>query len=732
MQDYLQVLNPPQREAVCCTEGPLLILAGAGTGKTRALTARIAHILTQGLARPHEIMAVTFTNKAAKEMHERIEGLVGASAFGLWMGTFHALGARLLRENAELVGLDRRFTIIDTDDQQRVCKELIVAANLDEKRWPARLLVHTISRWKDNAWLPEDVPHDEAQSFNGKAVDLYRKYQKRLQENNACDFGDLLLKTFVMLKKNEDILTHYQSLFKYVLVDEYQDTNAVQYLLIRLLVMKHKNVCVVGDDDQSIYAWRGAEVGNILKFERDFPGAKVIKLEQNYRSTGHILKAAGGLIAHNDNRHDKTLWTEEESGEKIEVHPVAGDKDESRMIADRIEQEVSSGLTYDHMAVLLRTAAQTRSIEERFIKSGIPYTIVGGLRFYERKEIRDALAYLRLLSSEKDSLAFERIINVPRRGVGDSALQEVKRFALDANVPMYVALKDAATNGLLTSRAKGKLAEFVNTIELLRTRMEETTPDRLVEEILEQTGYFTMLKEDKNKEDAKGRLDNLKELIRAMQEYEDVPTFLEHVSLVMDNEQASQTSVKVTTVHSAKGLEFDTVFVPGFEEGLFPHQRSLDEEGEKGLEEERRLAYVAITRAKRLVVLSYCSSRFMYGQFQGCVASRFLMEIPQESLDIMPAMQNVQTWRAGSGSRYNQKNKYRTPLFKQKKDAVPDVTPVSAGGPYEIGVRVFHQKFGYGRVKRQSGKGDNQRLTIAFDKAGEKQLVASMAKLEIV
>jgi DNA helicase-2/ATP-dependent DNA helicase PcrA len=729
MENILSSLNPPQAEAAQHTEGAMLVLAGAGTGKTKVLTTRIAHILNQGLAQSNQIVAVTFTNKASKEMQQRLELLMGRAMPGMWLGTFHSLCVRILRKHPEYVGLNRDFTIIDADDQTRLCKQILNEKGIDIKKWPARQLVNTISRWKDNGWYPHEVPEADGRTFDGKGIYLYEEYQKRLGINNACDFGDLLLKAVKLFKDNEELLTKYQQWFKYVLVDEYQDTNAVQYMLIRLLTMAHKNLCVVGDDDQSIYAWRGAQVGNILRFERDFPGCKVVKLEQNYRSTSNILKAASSLIANNSERHDKTLWSEQGDGNPVEIHPMWDGKEEARMVADRIEREVSDGKTYHDMAILMRTAAQTRSFEEMFVKMHIPYTIVGGLKFYDRKEIKDAIAYLRLTQSEKDGLAFERIINIPKRGLGESALDNIRTAAGTIGSSLMEGSREAVRVGA-AGRSAGKLKDFHQLIDYLRSKKDETTPDRLMELILDQSGYHDMLKSDKNKEDAQGRLENLKELVRAMQEYEDIEGFLEHVSLVMDNESSETDVVRMTTVHAAKGLEFKMVFIPGFEEGLFPHQRSMNEEGEKGLEEERRLAYVAITRAKEELVLSYASSRFMYGHFEAALPSRFLAEIPESCVKTMNGGGRQNTWRAGAGSSYDRQNKGNTPLFGREKDYTPQVKAMNkSGASFEIGTRVFHQKFGYGRVKRQEGSGAAEKLTISFDKAGEKKLLTALAKL---
>ena len=733
MSALLENLNHPQHDAVSTTDGPLLVLAGAGTGKTRVLTTRLAHILSEGLAFPNEILAVTFTNKAAKEMVERVEAMLGQSAAGAWLGTFHALGARMLRRHAEAAGLDPNFTILNPDDQKRILDDIADSIpGFDKERFPARLLMNIISNFKDNAWTPEDVPHDEAENADRQIVPIYRAYQERLTALNACDFGDLLLKPLVMFKNHADILEKYQQQFKYVLVDEYQDTNAVQYLWLRLLAMHHKNICVVGDDDQSIYAWRGAQVGNILQFEKHFPGAKVVRLEQNYRSTGKILKAASGLISKNSQRHSKTLWTEGDDGNAVEVHSLLDAREEARFIADTIERAVGRGIPYQNHAVLVRTSAQTRAIEERFMKHGVPYTLIGLLKFYERKEIRDALAYLRLVQTNVDDLAFLRIVNVPRRGVGDAALQEIQKLASSNNCPLFTAAKMAVEQGTIATRTLNQLRPFIDLIQHWRAQLADCTPDELMDKILEESGYFQMLRDDKNKEEARTRLDNLKELLRAMQEYADLSSFLEKAALATDGEEDDSATVKVMTVHGAKGLEFDTVFIPGFEEGLFPHIRSLNESGTQGVEEERRLAYVALTRARKQAILTHCTQRFMYGSFEGCTPSRFLQEIPQDAIKHCGSTPSLTSFGGGSfrpqpGSRFDKKWKGGNTAKPQEPLVVLKKT---TDGAFDIGQRVFHQKFGYGRIKNAEGAGPNARYTINFEKAGQKKLVASLAKLE--
>lgn len=722
MQDIVSSLNDPQREAVLHTEGPLLVLAGAGTGKTRVLTTRLSYILMQGLAAPSQVLAVTFTNKAAKEMAERIEQMLGMPASGMWLGTFHSLGARILRIHAEAAGfIDRNFTILGADDQLSLCKSLLKDRGIDDTTMSGRQLTYLIGKWKDNGWLPHQVPENEVYGFEIPVIDLYKAYEKRLKDANAADFGDLLLRPIELFKKNPDILSRYQTQFKYVLVDEYQDTNTVQYLWLRLLVQTHNNICVVGDDDQSIYAWRGAQVGNILRFDSDFPGSKSVRLEQNYRSTGHILNAASGLIKYNEERHDKTLWTDGDDGDKVEVHPVFDDREEARFIGDRIESDLK-GEAWDDFAILVRTAAQTRSIEERFIRQSIPYQVIGGLRFYERKEIRDAIAYLRLVNSPRDDFAFERVVNVPKRGMGPAAIATLTQLAREHQTSLFLATRMAMENGILQSRIENKLRPFITLIDEAHKTLETTSPDKLMENLLEDSGYLEMLRSDKDP-DAKNRIDNLKELIRALQDFSDVGTFLEHISLVMDRDADSTNTVKITTVHAAKGLEFENVFLPGFEEGLFPHQRSLNEEGQKGLEEERRLAYVAVTRARKTLIISYAFSRRMYGQFQPATPSRFLGEMPDESLNMVSAMPDTGFFRPQVNSSVDRYE--NTEPVVSYKSAVEDSC-------INVGNRVFHDKFGYGVVKNSEGAGESARLTIAFDKAGQKKLVAGLAKLEVV
>ncbi|MBC8241209.1 MAG: UvrD-helicase domain-containing protein, partial [Alphaproteobacteria bacterium] len=597
--DYISQLNLEQRTAVEAVDGPVLVLAGAGTGKTRVLTTRLAHILHQHLAFPSQLLVVTFTNKAAREMGQRIAALVGRAVEGLWLGTFHAIGVRLLRRHGELVGLKSNFTILDTDDQLRLLKQLIEADHLDPKRWPPRQLAATIDRWKDRGLTPEKVPNGEGESFaNGRGVSLYKAYQERLKILNACDFGDLLLHCLTIFAEHGDVLVSYQKQFRYILVDEYQDTNVAQYLLLRLLAQGHRNICCVGDDDQSIYSWRGAEVGNILRFEKDFPGAKVVRLECNYRSTPHILGAASGLIAKNESRLGKTLWTELNGGEKVLVRGVWDGAEEARDVGEQIEDLQRKAQTLNEMAILVRASFQTREFEERFLTLGLPYRLIGGTRFYERAEIRDAVAYLRVLAQPDDDLAFERIVNTPKRGLGDATIQLLHQAARGMGGSLTRAARVMVSSDDLKARARNSLGKLLDDFDRWRSLIDAMPPGELAEIILDESGYTNMWQASKDPK-APTKLENLKELIVALEPFDKLGGFLEHVSLVMDVEMAqAEDAVNILTLHGAKGLEFDTVFLPGWEEGLFPHQRALDENGLAALEEERRRVYGGLTRAR--------------------------------------------------------------------------------------------------------------------------------------
>jgi DNA helicase II / ATP-dependent DNA helicase PcrA len=783
---YLAGLNPEQRAAVETLDGPVLVLAGAGTGKTRVLTTRIAHILSLGRARPSEILAVTFTNKAAREMKLRVGAMVGQIVEGMpWLGTFHSIGVKILRRHAELVGLKPDFTILDVDDQIRLMKQLLEAENIDEKRWPARVLASIIDGWKNRGLTPDKVPPGEAASFaNGRGLDLYRAYQARLKTLNAADFGDLLIEMLRLFREHAEVLRQYHERFRFVLVDEYQDTNVAQYLWLRLIGQGSKNICCVGDDDQSIYGWRGAEVDNILRFEHDFPGAKVIRLERNYRSTGHILGAASHLIAHNEGRLGKTLRTEDEPGEKVAVTGAWDSEEEARAIGEEIEELQRAGHSLEEMAILVRASFQMREFEDRFVTLGLPYRVIGGPRFYERAEIRDALAYLRLVNQPADDLAFERIINTPRRGLGDATLQALQHQARRQGVPLLQAARLLSETEDMKAKPRGSLRDVVAMFDRWRAQKDTLPHTELAEIVLDESGYTEMWQKDRSA-DAAGRLENLKEFVRSMEEFENLAGFLEHISLVMDTDRGEGAeSVSIMTLHSAKGLEFDTVFLPGWEEGLLPHQRSLDDQGRAGLEEERRLAHVGITRARRRAKIFFTSNRRIHGSWSSSIPSRFLDELPEAHVEVTeskggfgnfganygasrfdtmesfgsnystPGWQRAQARKARSGFEENvsdfaadvehdatansgasppplrerareggasRSTKRRMPLTIEGELVAKSTGTVS---PFAQGDRVFHQKFGNGNVTHIDGN----KLTIQFDKAGEKRVVDSFVE----
>jgi len=816
---YLAGLNPEQRLAVETLDGPVLVLAGAGTGKTRVLTVRIAHILATGRARPGEILAVTFTNKAAREMKTRVGDIVGGVVEGMpWLGTFHSIGVKILRRHAEMVGLKSDFTILDVDDQIRLLKQLLEAENIDEKRWPARVLAMLIDGWKNRGLTPEQVPPGEAAVFaNGKGLKLYKAFQERLKILNAADFGDLLLECIRLFREQPEVLRQYQGRFKFILVDEYQDTNVAQYLWLRLLAQRTtattavipgrreaaspesitpaagsmdsglapdgapgndaaeiqpRNICCVGDDDQSIYGWRGAEVDNILRFEHDFPGAKVIRLERNYRSTGHILGAASHIIAHNEGRLGKTLRTDDELGEKVTVTGSWDSEEEARTIGEEIEQLQRGGHRLNEIAILVRASFQMREFEDRFVTLGLPYRVIGGPRFYERAEIRDALAYLRVVNSPADDLAFERIVNVPKRGLGDATVQVLHDHARKRRVPLTEAARAIVETDELKPKPRGALRGVLEAFERWRKQRDALPHNELAEIILDESGYTEMWQKDRSA-DAAGRLENLKELIRSMEEFENLQGFLEHISLVMDNEKgADADAVNIMTLHSAKGLEFNTVFLPGWEEGLFPHQRTLDDQGRAGLEEERRLAHVGLTRARKRAKIYFATNRRMHGLWQTNIPSRFLDELPEAHVEVTeaqggfggyggygasrfdattafgsnyttPGWQRAQAKKGGgfseTGSRYaddhdgfddtsspspwraREENPRRLPLTIEGELVAKSTGTVSA---FTLGDRVFHQKFGNGNVTAIDGN----KLTIQFDRAGEKRVVDSFVE----
>jgi len=742
---YLNDLNPEQRRAVETMEGPVLMLAGAGTGKTKALTARIVHLLNTGHARPSEILAVTFTNKAAREMKDRVGRLLGQPAEGMpWLGTFHSICVKLLRRHAELAGLTSGFTILDTDDQLRLLKQLVQAAGIDDKRWPARMLAGIIDQWKNCAWTPENLPASEGSAYDGKGPALYRQYQTRLKDLNAVDFGDLLLHVVTLFQKHEDVLKHYQRGFRYILVDEYQDTNVAQYLWLRLLAGGHKNICCVGDDDQSIYGWRGAEVGNILRFEKDFPGAAVIRLEQNYRSTPHILAVASGVISANQGRLGKTLWTEAEAGEKVRLIGHWDGEEEARWIGEEIEAMQRGtrgmrGIDLDDTAILVRASHQMRAFEDRFLTIGLPYRVIGGPRFYERQEIRDAMAYFRLVVSPADDLAFERIVNTPKRGLGDKARQIIQVTARQHGVSLVEGARMLLDDKGLTGKGAAELRRLID--HLARWGRIGRDGDlghvELAEMILDESGYTGMWQNAKTPE-APGRLENLKEMVKALDQFENLQGFLEHVSLIMEND-ASEAGEKVSimTLHAAKGLEFPAVFLPGWEDGLFPSQRSMDESGVRGLEEERRLAYVGITRAEEVCTISFAGNRRVYGQWQSQMPSRFIDELPPEHVEVLtpPGLYGGgygATAAVGIETRAAEANVYNSPGWRrlqargaarplgQPAEARESVIDAHASSVHTLGERVFHQKFGYGAIIGLEG----DKLEIKFDKAGVKKVVA--------
>jgi DNA helicase-2/ATP-dependent DNA helicase PcrA len=830
---YLDGLNPEQREAVETLDGPVLVLAGAGTGKTRVLTTRIAHILSQGRARPNEILSVTFTNKAAREMKSRLSQMLGQAVEGMqWLGTFHSIGGRILRFHAEMAQLKSNFTVLDVDDQVRLLKQLLQAEDIDDKRWPARMLAGLIDGWKNRGLGPGQVPAGEAASFaNGKGGKLYASYQERLKILNAADFGDLLLENIRIFREHPDVLRQYQHRFKFILVDEYQDTNVAQYLWLRLLSQAPsssstsprlrgevglrsnpgegdspqtelleapphpdplpasgereksppppKNICCVGDDDQSIYGWRGAEVDNILRFEHDFPGAKVIRLERNYRSTGHILATASYLITHNEGRLGKTLRTEDVDGEKVTVTGAWDSEEEARAIGEEIEDLQRKGEKLNEIAILVRASYQMRELEDRFVTLGLPYRVIGGPRFYERAEIRDALAYLRVINSPADDLAFERIVNVPKRGLGDATVQLLHDHARKRRIPLFEAARAVVETDELKPKARGSLRNLVAQFDRWRAQREVTTHTELAEIVLDESGYTEMWQKDRSA-DAAGRLDNLKELVRSLEEFENLQGFLEHIALVMDRDgEADEDAVSLMTLHSAKGLEFDNVFLPGWEEGLFPSQRTLDEQGRAGLEEERRLAHVGLTRARRRAKLYFATNRRIHGTWSTTIPSRFLDELPPASVEITESkgggawggaggygpsrFDNVESFgssystpgwqraqargrngqgRGGKGQgtgqaqggfdeeQFSYSSRDEFGGFARKKRAPMtiegELVAKSTGTVSEFSLddRVFHQKFGYGHVV----KIDGNKLTIAFDKAGEKKVVDSFVE----
>ena len=740
---YLDGLNPMQLSAVKAQDGPILVLAGAGTGKTRVLTTRLAHLIATGSARPWSILAVTFTNKAAREMRERVTSIIGPMAEQVWLGTFHALCARIIRRHAELLGLQPNFTILDADDQIRLIKQLMQAEGLDDKKWPPRTLSGVIQRWKDRGLTPDKINDAEEKEFSSvRLKQIYEQYQNRLRVLNAADFGDLLLHCLTLFNEHPDILALYQSRFNYILVDEYQDTNIAQYLWLRLLAQGRRNICCVGDDDQSIYGWRGAEVGNILKFEKDFPGAEVIRLEQNYRSTSRVLAAASKLISVNEGRLGKTLWTDGREGEKIIVRGVWDGEEEARVVGDQVEAYQRKGTSLSQMAVLVRAGFQTREFEERFLTLGIPYQVIGGARFYERMEIRDAIAYFRVLTQYNDDLALERIINKPKRGIGSATLQTIHQLARLEKVSLWRAIENIAQTDEIRPAAKKALQKVLDDFRRWRIMLDSNSHIEVAAIVLDESGYTEMLQLDKSP-DAPGRLENLKELVSALEEFENLNGFLEHISLVMDNAEKNEgDQISLMTLHAAKGLEFDKVFLPGWEDGVFPNQRSLDENGVTGLEEERRLAYVGMTRAREGIEISFAANRRLYGTWQSSIPSRFVSELPADQIEDMSEIglysgnqrmlyehhdenqsiddifgSNQQWQKYGPGfARRKQKDYMSKPLIAGEGFVVDRSQPTL----FSSDERVFHQKFGMGTVTAVDG----DKVDINFDHAGAKKVIA--------
>lgn len=732
---YLEGLNPPQLEAIEHVDGPVLVLAGAGTGKTRVLTTRLAHILATGRAFPNQILAVTFTNKAALEMKERVGAIIGDAVENMfWLGTFHSICVKILRRHADLAGLGSNFTILDQDDQLRLIKQLIRAADIDEKRFPPRMLAGLIDSWKNKGLMPHQVPKNEAHFYaDGKAIELYTAYQDRMKTLNAADFGDLILLCVHLFQNNPHILNEYQNRFRYILIDEYQDTNVSQYLWLRLLAMSHKNICCVGDDDQSIYGWRGAEVGNILKFEQDFEGAKVVRLEQNYRSTTHILAAASGLIDSNQDRLGKTLWTAEKGGEKVTVNAVWDGRAEARAIGDMVEDLQRKKQPLNEMAILVRAGFQTREFEENFLTLGIPYRIIGGVRFYERAEIRDAMAYLRVINNPGDGLAFERIINVPKRGIGDTTVAKIHRIANASNISLLKAARDIIQTDEISKKAKSSLTTLIENFDRWSASAKDITHLDLTDSVLEESGYYDKWRNDKSP-DAPGKLENLSELIRGMEAFENLEEFLEHISLVMENTADNKIdSVSIMTLHGSKGLEFDTVFLPGWEEELFPSRKSVEEHGDKGLQEERRLAYVGITRAKKRAHIFYAATRYMFGNYMSPIPSRFIEELPNDHIERL-GQQGLSSldqggynpsanlgFNFGEGRENYQLDRSRA---KKRPSNNKSTQPKVTTSEFSVGDRVFHDKFGYGEVASIDGN----KLTIEFEMGSSRKVMDSFIK----
>lgn len=692
-ETHLINLNDAQSLAVQKFDAPLLVLAGAGTGKTRVIVSKIAHIIKSKMAWPNEILAVTFTNKAAKEMHQRIAELTNLPNPGMYFGTFHAIAAKILKMNCEIVGLTNNFQIIDTDDQVRMIKAIMLEKGLDAKKVNPKLLLNVISGWKDQALLPAKIQRSDLSSDIEKmAFEVYNQYQPKLKSNNLVDFGDLLLHNLEIFRASSEILASYQNRFKYILVDEYQDTNIAQYMWLRILAQQNPNICCVGDDDQSIYGWRGAKIENILRFEKDFPGAHIVKLEQNYRSTKYILQAASALIANNSGRYGKILWTGDDHGHKLKINNFWNDSEEAKYIAMQIRRKLGE-YNASNIAVLVRASFQTRVIEEEFMASGIAYAVIGNMKFYERMEVKDIIAYIRLAVNNNDDLAFERIVNKPRRGVGDVALQKLKQSALMNNCSLLSAISILAAQGELKGQIRAALENFVELVKKWNSLFKYVDHKDVIKTMIEDVRYIYMLEAEKvSKEDAENRISNVKELIEAIGEFTNIGEFLEHVSLVSDdNNSGPQSKVNIMTLHAAKGLEFDLVFLPGWEEGLFPSGRTLEENSFAGLEEERRLAYVGITRAKQECHISSAKSRRVFGQWQYNSPSRFIEELPADCCEM--------SFSAANKIQEKQKFEYAQPAPATYESNVKQV----GNDKFHINQRINHSKFGNGIIIKLDG-----------------------------
>ena len=728
-------LNDPQKEAVYHTQGPILVLAGAGTGKTGVLTTRLIRLLIEKIALPGEILSVTFTNKAANEMRERITNQIGDMSSGLkWLGTFHSVGAQILRFHPNKLGLENDFIILDTDDQVRLLKQIIKDENIDDKRWPAKQLLNLIDKWKNKGLYPEDISSNDGDYFaNGKGHLLYKIYQERLKYFNAVDFGDLILESIRLFENNQDILESYQNRFKYILVDEYQDTNVSQYKLLKLLTGRYQNICCVGDDDQSIYSWRGAEISNILRFEKDFPEAKTIRLEENYRSTGHILTAASKLIENNESRLGKTLWTNSGEGEKITVKSNWDGEEEARQITSELEKLSLKNYNLDETAILVRASFQMREFEDRFISVGLPYKVIGGPRFYERKEIRDVNAYLRLATQPNDSLALERIINTPKRGIGETSVKKIRDRSKENNKPLIESIKELIDEKSFKGKTADSLDKLVKLVFHWNQLIKEEDKVDIAEIIIEDSGYLEMLRNDKSLT-AEGRVENVYELFRSLEPFESIKAYLEHISLVMeiDSNQYGK-KVSLMTLHAAKGLEFDYVFLPGWEEGVFPNQRAVDEGGLEALEEERRLAYVGVTRAKKKASIYYAANRRMHNQWISSIPSRFVTELPEENIetDLSNYAGEKELFKEQEYIDFDQ-SEYETPgweraRFESKSKTIEHKNSenyVVNDSPFELNENVTHKKFGKGIILSIDGK----KLTINFGSKGTRKVMENFVE----